>query len=320
MQPLSVKQTWTLNQKIDHSVGVIESFISKSGKMPYISFSGGKDSTVLLDLARRFVDANMKGVFCNTGNEYPEIVKFVRSTNNITTIRPEITFKKVVEEHGFPLISKEQAHGIRQAKTTKSKKLLNIRLHGTNKHKGWTSGKISDKWQFLIYEPFMVSEKCCDILKKRPFTKYNKATNEAPIIGTMATESNLRRQQYERRGGCNSFKDSSLASYPLSIWSDADVWGYLEKFNVKYCELYDKGAIRTGCMVCGFGAHMEYESRFNMLYDLHPKAYTIFMNYQNSGVSYREALNKIGINLPDENRQLKLFPINKPNLNQPSNV
>lgn len=296
---LKRRQQWALNQKIDHSLGAIEAFISRTGRTPFVSYSGGKDSTVLLDIARRYIDKEMKAVFCNTGNEYPEIVRFVRNTENVTIIRPQYTIRQVIEKYGFPLISKEQAHGIRQAKTTRSEKLRNIRLHGTDRSKGWVSGKIADRWQFLIDEPFMVSEKCCDCLKKRPLARYAKESGEVPLIGTMAAESILRKQQYIRRGGCNSFSGKNAASYPLSIWTDEDIWNYIRMFNVPYCELYDQGHTRTGCMVCGFGAQYETApNRFERLAASYPKAYEIFMGYTNNGITYRESLSILGVPLP----------------------
>lgn len=299
------RQTWTLEQKIDHTVGTIEAFIARTGKTPYVSFSGGKDSTVLLDLVRRFVSKDIKGVFDNTGNEFPEIVRFARNTENVTFITPKINIRKTIANIGFPLISKETARGIREAKTTKNEKLLKIRLFGTGRQRGIVSGKIPDKWQFLIREPFMISEKCCDILKKKPFARYQRETGEVPIIGTMAEESRIRLLQYIRRGGCNSFNERHLASYPISIWTDADIWAYIRKFNVPYCELYDiKGCNRTGCMFCGFGAHLE-KRRFELVYKLHPKFYEAFMKYENNGTTFREALRKIGVMLPDEIRQLE---------------
>ena len=308
IKELQYRQSWTLTQKIDHSIGAIEAFINQTGKVPYISFSGGRDSTVLLDIARRFVDRDIKAVYCNTGNEFPEIIRFVRQTENVTIIRPAITVKEVIAKYGFPLISKEQAQGIRNAKTTKSPKLLAIRLYGSDPSKGHTTGKISNRWQFLINEPFMVSEKCCDCLKKRPFARYHKETGEVPIIGTLAGESDMRKRQHIRRGGCNSFSENHIASYPISIWTDNDIREYLRKFKVPYCPIYDiPGVDRTGCMVCGFGAHIEKISRFGLLNDLHPKAYQHFMNYTNNGITYREALRRIGVELPDERRQLKLF-------------
>ncbi len=306
-QELRTRQNWTLEQKIDHSIGAIEAFIARTGKVPYVSFSGGKDSTVLLDLVRRFVDRDIKGVFCNTGNEWPEIVRFVRQTDNVTIIWPTMTIKEVLAKHGFPLITKEQAKGIREAKYTKNAALLEKHLHGS-RNSNYKSGKISDCWQFLIKAEFDVSEKCCDCLKKRPFHKYEKATGEAPILGIMAEESDLRQSQYVRRGGCNSF-EGRVASYPISIWTGKDSDEYLRKFNVPYSTIYDNPGVRqTGCMFCGFGAHLgQGFSRFELLYDLHPKAYRLFMNYTNNGVTYRKALRRIGVALPDEQRQLKLF-------------
>lgn len=297
---LKRRQRWTLNQKIDHSLGTIEAFISQTGRTPFISFSGGKDSTVLLNLARRYIDKQMKAVFCNTGNEYPEIVRFVRNTENVTLISPKYTIRHVIEKYGFPLISKEQAQGIRQAKTTRSEKLRNIRLHGSDRSKKWVSGKIADRWQFLIDEPFMVSEKCCECLKKRPLARYVKQSGEVPLIGTMAGESILRRQQYIRRGGCNSFSGKNAASYPLSIWTDENIWNYIRTFKVPYCELYDQGHARTGCMVCGFGAQYETSpNRFERLAESQPRAYAIFMGYTNNGITYREALSRTGVKLPE---------------------
>lgn len=303
---LRSRMAWTLEQKIDHTIGTVESFIARTGKTPYVSFSGGKDSTVLLDICRRFVSRNMKAVFDNTGNEYPEIVQFVRTMENVTIITPKLSIRQIIANNGFPLLSKETARGIRQAKTTKSERLRDIRLHGTDPARGLTSGKIPDTWQYLVNEPFMVSEKCCDILKKRPLARYQRETGEVPIIGTMASESRLRRQQYFLRGG-NSWKENHLASYPLSIWTEADIREYIKKYNVRICTLYTRhGCTRTGCMFCGFGAHMEKRSRFAVLYDLHPKLYEVFMRYENNGITYRQALRRIGIPLPDEVRQTEI--------------
>lgn len=304
---LEERQAWSLTQKIDHAIGTIEAFINRTGKTPYVSFSGGKDSTVLLDICRRFVNRDIKAVFDNTGNEFPEIVQFVRTVENVTIITPKLNIRKIIANNGFPLISKETAHGIRQAKTTKSERLMELRLYGSNPSKGITSGKIPEKWKFLINAPFNVSEKCCDILKKRPFARYQRETGELPIIGTMASESRLRKQQYILRGGCNSWKENHLASYPISIWTEADIWAYIHQFKIPICSIYSRqGCKRTGCMFCAFGAHLEKDSRFEMLYDLHPKLYKAFMRYENNGITYREALRKIGVLLPDEVRQQKL--------------
>ena len=236
----------------------------------------------------------MKGVFCNTGNEYPEIVNFVRTTPNITIIKPKLTPRQVISKYGFPLISKEQASYIREAKTTKSSVLLRKRLDGDN---GNFSGKISTKWLFLLNEKFMVSEKCCYALKKSPFASYQRITGKKPILGIMASESSMRKNQYIRRGGCNSFS-GKIESCPLSIWNDKDIWDYIHRFNIPYFKIYDLGINRTGCMFCGFGSHLNSDNRFIVLSKSYPKYYNICLSYENNKVTYKEALIKVGVVLP----------------------
>lgn len=72
----------------------------------YVSFSGGKDSTVLLHIAREMYP-EIKAVFINTGLEYPEIVQFVKTFDNVDIIRPKMSFRQVIEKYGYPFISKE---------------------------------------------------------------------------------------------------------------------------------------------------------------------------------------------------------------------
>ncbi|MDR2913280.1 MAG: phosphoadenosine phosphosulfate reductase family protein [Tannerella sp.] len=204
-EELKYRQGWTLEQKIDHSVGVVSTFLARVNGKGYISYSGGKDSGIMLDIIRRFVDKNIPAVFCNTGNEYPEVVRFVRQTENLVTIRPKIHIQQIIEKYGFPLVSKEQSRYIYQAKHTKSEKLLNIRLHGSRNG----IGKISERWKFLIEAPFNISEKCCDFLKKKPFEQFHRETGLYPIIGTMAGESRLRLQKWLKHG-CNSFESNTI--------------------------------------------------------------------------------------------------------------
>jgi 3'-phosphoadenosine 5'-phosphosulfate sulfotransferase (PAPS reductase)/FAD synthetase len=268
----------------------------------YQAYSGGKDSLCMLDITRRFVNKNVPAVFCNTGNEYPEVVKFVRQTENLVIIRPEVRIGQIIEKYGFPLVSKEQSRYINQAKHTKSEKLLKIRLYGGEKG----IGKIAERWKFLIHAPFDVSEKCCDFLKKKPFEKFHRQTGLYPVIGTMAGESRLRLQRWLKYG-CNSFETKMIASYPLSIWTEADIWAYIRKFNLPYCSVYDTGIRRTGCMFCGFGCHLKNDRRFYLLKEHNPKIYEHFMKMENCGISYREALQYCGIDFPDMKiKQLKL--------------
>lgn len=84
-----------------------------------VSFSGGKDSTVLLHLVRS-VFPNVKAVFSNTGLEYPEIQKHVMSIDNVDIVRPTMRFDEVISTYGYPLIGKEVAEAIYYARRIRS--------------------------------------------------------------------------------------------------------------------------------------------------------------------------------------------------------
>lgn len=304
LQELQERQSWTLDQKIDHAVGTIENFVSRTGKNVYVSFSGGKDSTVLLDLTRRFYKKDTPAVFCNTGNEYPEILKFVKSVDNVTILKVKTTMVQIIQKQGFPLISKDVSEKLRQIRHSKSKKLVDIRMNGYPGRK-CTMARLPRKWLYLKDAKFDISERCCDVLKKSRFKKYERENDLCPLIGIRAEESRLRMMQYIIRGGCSAFNGPRPRSFPISIFTEKDIHDYISRFNVHICSIYNDPCVhRTGCMMCGFGADQDPE-HFTYLYQHYPKVYNYFMRLENNGVSYREALHECGVTLPDDNNLVK---------------
>lgn len=291
METLMQRQNMPLEAKIKMSQQRIYEWYSHFNGNVYVSFSGGKDSTVLLDLVRNTPGVHdVPAVFVDTGLEYPEVRMFARKMADIV-VRPKLTFKEVIDKYGYPVISKEQARYIRDIRTSKSEKLRNLRLHGGRKG----AFKISEKWKFMLDAPFKISEQCCDVMKKRPVKKYEKETGRKPYIGTMACESNMRKQQY-LKDGCNSFDAKRASSKPMSFWTEQDVLEYLKTRNLEYakvygdivereresgsgCELYTTGVNRTGCMFCMFGVQLEKKpNRFQKMKETHPKQYDYCMN------------------------------------------
>ncbi len=256
----------------------------------YISFSGGKDSTVLRRQVTR-IYPDVVSVFIDTGLEYPEIREFVKETDNVKWLRPKMPFSKVIEKYGYPVVSKENAQKIEEIRNTKSEKLRNKRLYGDSK--GY--GKLPDKWKFLLNSSFLISHRCCDVMKKRPAAKYEKESGEKPFVGSMASDSRLRMTTYLRQG-CGSFSSSRPVSTPMGFWLEEDVWSYLEKYEVPYSKIYDMGYRQTGCMFCMFGIHLqEGENKFQRMKRTHPKYYEYCINnlgcgavLDYMGVEYRE--------------------------------
>jgi len=295
MIDIKQRQSLSLDEKIKLSKErIIEWYEFGDGKVS-ISFSGGKDSTVLLNLVRS-IYPEIPAIFVNTGLEYPEIKTFVKTIDNVIWLRPKIPFHKVIDKYGYPVVSKIQARFISdvQKATEKNRATVNLRLTGINRKGEYCpSMKISKKWLRLINSGFKISDKCCDIIKKEPFHKYQKKNKRLPIIGTMAHESNRRLRDYLKTG-CNSFKSkTNPISMPIAFWLENDIWNYLKKYNVPYSKIYDMGERRTGCMFCMFGVHLEKEpNRFQRMKYTHPKYYKYCMEK----LGLNKILDYIGVN------------------------
>jgi 3'-phosphoadenosine 5'-phosphosulfate sulfotransferase (PAPS reductase)/FAD synthetase len=270
---LKQRQSLPLAAKEIFSKERISQFYDKLDGDVCVSFSGGKDSTVLLHLVRSLYP-KVKAVFVNTGLEWPEVVQFVRETENVDIIRPEMTFKQVLDTYGYPVTSKKIAKMLECVRnpTKENTKVRNLYLTGMrgDGKKATGSWKLPEKWRFLIDAPFKISDQCCNIMKKHPFKDYTEKTGLHHYVGTQASESRLREITY-LQNGCNSFT-GKIQSRPLSIWSEDDIWGYIKKYNLKYASIYDKGQKRTGCMFCMFGTHLEEEpNKFQCMAKSHPQ-------------------------------------------------
>lgn len=179
-----------------------------------------------------------------------------------------------------------------------------------------------EKYKFFLDAPFEISDLCCDIMKKKPAHDYEKETGRKPIIATMASESVMRTQKW-LQDGCNAFNVTRPHSNPMSFWTEQDVLLYIKENNLPICSVYgevvtdyeamgqcenqmsfadfgifDKerpllkttGCQRTGCVLCGFGCHLEKESRFLRLKETHPKFHNLLYILKNNGVTYAEAI------------------------------
>ncbi len=272
----------------------------------YVSFSGGKDSTVLKHIVDSMYD-DVPALFVNTGLEYPEIQRFVKDikegkhdcfNSDVEIVRPEMRFDEVLKKYGYPVISKKAGQIIETVRRGKSEGGARWQmLNGFYKDKNGNLSQFNiEKWKFLNEAPFNISSKCCNVMKKNPMHQYQKETSRKPIIGTMASEGQSRYMAWIKTG-CNAFDTKEPISKPLSFWTEQDVLEYLVKFNVPYASVYGQiqeegelegqmfidgfhsklcttGAKRTGCIFCMFGCHLEKEpNRFQMLKETHPRQY-----------------------------------------------
>lgn len=301
---LKMMQSLPLEDKIEKTKMRIREYYDWFGGDVYVSFSGGKDSTVLLDLVRQEYP-EVPAIFVDTGLEYPEVKDFVKSHDNVTIVRPTKTFRQVIELFGYPIVSKKVAGYVATAKRNPDSARAKF-LSGEYDSKIFGFG--DGKWNFLVQAPFKISDYCCDVMKKQPGHHYQKETGRHPIIGTLAEESIMRRNEW-MRSGCNAFDGKEPISKPLSFWTEQDILKYLKERNVPYCPLYgdivtDKkgklsttGINRTGCIFCGFGCHREKcPNRFQQLKVSHPKIWEYCMKpWDEGGLGLKEVLEYINV-------------------------
>ena len=198
-------QSLPLSAKIRMTEYRINQWIEEFGQDGvYVSFSGGKDSTVLLDIVHNVCGyKRVPAVFVDVPTQYPELKTFAidfckKNEIDLEILKPEISFMEVCKKYGFPLLSKKNADAIEGAKRGIKNKKYNFRLNNVGvgvdeaielglklpndemierykKTNGENSKFYTPKLKYMLVSPFDVSSKCCDVMKKKTCTYLSKA-------------------------------------------------------------------------------------------------------------------------------------------------
>lgn len=227
----------------------------------YLSYSGGKDSHLLLWFIKSWLKENDDNLFewcnnnisivgCNTYLEHLEILKRIYQCSD-TVLTPKLKPMEIKQKYGIPCFSKEQDFYIYyyQNSTKKGKKpsrTIQEKIDGTYK----TGFSISKKAREYVKcgNAHNITHLCCHYLKKEPFRLYEKETGRKAILGVRSGESQLRRKQYN---SCFTKDKKFTPLYDLSSELENKIY---DKYQIEIPNIYNH-IERTGCMGCPYGSY-----------------------------------------------------------------
>lgn len=234
----------------------------------YISFSGGRDSTVLRDLIDRAIPHNnIPSVHINTGIELKSIEDFVKKCaerdDRVKIIKPQENIKKVLSEYGYPFKSKMHSKILSQYQRGVNGVTIHNYLADNQRTTDWSSFRTCPKilkYQFTPDFNIKVSDKCCEYLKEKPLKKWS-FENAKPfaIIGVMRSEGGRR-----ETANCLAFRNNKLTAFqPLAPLPIDFIDEYVKYFNIEIADVYNPpyNFTRTGCKGCPFAIGIENELR-----------------------------------------------------------
>lgn len=280
-----------LNLKITKAMERIEALYYDTKGKCYLSFSGGKDSTVVLALIKMCeyiytIPKNaIPAVYCDTRIELDATSEFVRWCKdnwygNVQIIYPEKTFPQVLNEFGKPLKSKMKSEFIERYQRNKDKEQYGYRTLMGIADLSYSKLKIADRDLHIMHDDFdiPISNKCCLYLKKKPFLQYNKDNDmQGYFLGIRTNEGGARQLAAEKRlanGGllCTATRGKYTIKMPIIDWTDDDVDEFIKAYNVPLSKAYtDYGMTRTGCVGCPFSRHLGDDLK--VLYENEPNKY-----------------------------------------------
>lgn len=289
----------SLDNKVTEACHRIEELYHETDGHCYVSFSGGKDSTVLLALIKlceevwTIPENSIPAVFSNTGVEMGVTVDFVKWVKenyypNVVEIRPEKSFDWVLKNEGKPVKSKIKSKDLHQWHHGKrSEALLLLLLLGkfsTGKYS--VKHKLGDRDLWMLHDNFPIkpSYKCCDYMKKLPFEKYAKDNGMRGVAqGVRVGEGGARDSAAKtrlRNGGklCTWMKHGIIQKAPIIDWTEEDVDEFIAKYNVPLSDAYTKyGFNRTGCMGCPYAKDVNHNLEYLFFYE--PNRYKASMHW-----------------------------------------
>ena len=273
---------------------------------------GGLDSITLLIFVRKVLGDHVRGFSVSSLEDMS--IQQIHKKLGVERIASTMGMTKVLNNVGFPIFSKGLADDLEHLqippeeadyrKTYYNHALMTGETGPWGKFRKSEHMKLDDNILELFggawashrpdlqckCAPFKVSAQCCKIMKEGPLHEHQKKHNIWPFLGMMQIEGGQRRYSL-RKYGCNYVGKNTARSCPLNHFSRQDLLQLVLDLDVPVPEIYGtierdkKGKLRTtkaqrtGCVMCGFGLHLEKRPhRFDRIYYADPKKWNFWMN------------------------------------------
>lgn len=278
-----------LEEKVEETIRRIQNAYFEcvnSGGGSYLSFSGGKDSTILAELIKMAeLPTHIPFVFSDTGLELEATRDFVKNYDydNKVTVKSSKPMSEIVKEYGLPVFSKYRSkmlntyyRNIDDPLSIASGRILIIGLVEKAGIQGdkRSRGALPLKYFHFLHPDieYKISNRCCEFLKKKPFSDFAKDNNLTGYYAGMRTaEGGARRLTYDR---CISYVHGNIVSTPIFDWTDEQCDEFIKKYHVKISDAYTVYKMnRTGC--CGCPYNKDLQSDLKILYQYEPKKYAL---------------------------------------------
>lgn len=255
-----------------------------------VSVSGGSDSDCIVHIFTQYFSEYMDKfhfVFCNTGLEYDATKRHLDYLEQKYNIKIErVRGKSVVwavKTYGVPILNKYKANMIdAYQRGQKHAERYIFDDDAACYHVMRFTERQREMVRYATANGIKISDKCCDISKKKPLHDYEKAHKiDLNVTGERYAEGGRRAISHkscfeEHANGRHKFM-------PLWWWSDDVKAEFKRVEGIVYSDCYEVwGMLRTGCVGCPFS--LEIKEDLEKMKQYEPQMYKACMNV--FGVSY----------------------------------
>ncbi|MGL6008469.1 MAG: phosphoadenosine phosphosulfate reductase family protein, partial [Culicoidibacterales bacterium] len=293
----------TLEMAVHDALHRIKNAYEKTNGKIYLSFSGGKDSTIVAELIKMAeLPEKIPFVFADTGIEFDAIKRFVKDYEyeNIQIVKPEKTMQKILKEYGYPVLSKNKSELLSTFQrsgansTARARQLVyGFRENGGIQTTEQTNVRLANKHMHLIHpdHEYKIANKCCYYMKKRPFLAFAKENAMiGAFTGVRIAEGGARAVKYT---SCTMKIGKQIITMPIIDWTDEICDEFIEKYNVKLSDVYTVyGLKRSGCIGCPYGRNIRQELESLQQYE--PLKYKATMHF------FKKVYLDLGVELPTD--------------------